>query len=248
AGPRGLENEKFFADLFKVHYDEVLFVNTFFKNLGQDRFQEISDQAGLETFWPWGIATGDFDNDGWQDIFIPSGMGYPFWYWLNYLKRNQGDGTFTDWARAAGIEPPPGGFHLPETIGGQAAPRSSRAAATADFDHDGRLDLVVNNFNDHPYYFRNQFPQKNYVAFRLRGTRSNQVAGGALLRLYSGKDVLTRIVESSTGYLAQSSKTLHIGLGERNAIDRIEIRWPSGARQTIQNPAINKLHDISEPR
>src|SRR5262249_46075421 len=151
------------------------------------KFEEISDKAGLETWWPWGIATGDFDNDGFEDVFIPSGMGYPFVYWPNALMMNNGNETFTDRAGIEGIKPPPGGSYL-AAIRGRPAAKSSRCAVVGDFDGDGRLDLIVNNFNDHPYYFRNQFPRKHYVAFRLRGTRSNRDAIGALVTLHVGEE------------------------------------------------------------
>jgi hypothetical protein len=64
-------------DQFQIRNADVLFGNTLFHNLGGGRFEEVSDRAGMETFWPWGIATGDFDNDGYEDVFLPSGMGYP---------------------------------------------------------------------------------------------------------------------------------------------------------------------------
>jgi hypothetical protein len=228
-------------------HEELLFGNAFYRNDGDGKFVEISDQAGLETFWPWGIAAGDFDNDGREDIFLPSGMGYPFYYWPNALLMNQGDGAFQDRAAEAGMEPPLRGQSLPNPIAGWQAVRSSRSAVTGDFDGHGRLEIVVNNFNDQPYFFKNQFPFKNYVAFRLRGTRSSRDAIGAVVRLYQGSKILTRQVQSSGGYLAQSSRTLHFGLGDNPAIDRVEITWPSGIRQRVDSVAPNKLHNVIEP-
>src|SRR5207249_3542089 len=126
------------------------------------------------------------------------------------------------------------------------AARSSRCAATVY--RDGRLDLVGNNFNDRAYYFQNEFPRKNYVAFRLTGTKSNRDAVGALVILYLGKEIMVRQVHAAGGYLSQSSQTLHFGLGDRGKIDWAEIRWPSGTRERIDVPAINKLHRRTEPR
>src|SRR5262249_59270319 len=99
--------ETWFADTFKIRYDEVLFGNTLFKRLPSGKFEEVSDKAHMETFWPWGVATGDFDNDGHEDVFLPSGMGYPWSYWPNALMMNNGDETFTDQAAELGIDPPP---------------------------------------------------------------------------------------------------------------------------------------------
>jgi hypothetical protein len=117
----------------------------------------------------------------------------------------------------------------------------------ADFRGIGRLDIVTNNFNDHPYYFQNHFQHKNYVAFDLQGTKSNRDAIGALVRIYLGKDVMVRQVHPAGGYLSQSSRKVHFGLGNREKIDRVEIAWPSGIRQTIQQPDINMLHRLVEP-
>jgi hypothetical protein len=235
------------ADLLGYRPEEVVYGNVLFKNLGKSKFTETSAEANMETLWPWGIAAGDFDNDGYEDAFIPSGMGYPFYYWHNYLMMNNGDETFTDRSANEGIDPPRGGIYLKESVAGKQAARSSRSAVVADFDGDGRLDIIVNNFNDEPYYYKNNFPPRNYVAFRLRGTCSNWDAIGALVRIYIGDEVMTRQVHAAGGYLAQSSKTLHFGLGERSGIDRAEIRWPSGVVQQIDNPEINVLHSITEP-
>lgn len=247
-GAIGRDREQHLVDLFQVKKDTVLLGNTLYKNLGKGKFEETSDRAGMETFWPWGIAAGDFDNDGWEDVFLPSGMGYPWFYWPNVLMRNQGDGTFADVAEEAGLEPPPGGTHQQRILGGKRVPRSSRCAVAADFDHGGRLDIVTNNFNDVPYYFRNQAAPQNYVSFRLRGDKSNRDAIGAVLRLFSSAEVMTRQVHPAGGYLSQGSKVLHFGLGKRDHIDSVEITWPSGIRQEIKGPAINKLHDVTEPK
>jgi hypothetical protein len=231
--------EQRMVDLFQVRYEEVVF--------GDGKFAEVSDKAGMETFWPWGIAVGDFDSDGYEDVFLPSGMGYPFGYWPSALMMNNGNETFTDRARALGIEPPPGGPYLDRMIRNQGAAKSSRCAAAADFRGEGRLDLVVNNFNGPAYFYRNEFPRKNWVAFRLTGTRSNRDAVGALVKVFTGKEVMLRQVQAAGGYLSQSSRTLHFGLGHRSRIDHVEIRWPRGFRQNIDNPAINTLHPVTEP-
>jgi hypothetical protein len=228
-------------------HDECLFGNACYRNDGGGKFTEVCEQTGLETFWPWGAAVGDFDNDGFEDVFIPAGMGYPFYYWPNSLLMNQGNGTFADRATEAGIEPPRRGVNLPDPIHGQPAVRSSRCAVTGDFDRDGRLAIVVNNFNDQPYFFKNQFPKNHYVAFKLRGTRSNRDAIGAVVRIYRGGQVLTRQVPAAGGYLAQSSRVVHFGLGDSAGFDRVEVTWPSGVRQTLDAVAADRLNEVTEP-
>jgi hypothetical protein len=239
-----LEKERELMESLGSRPEELLFGNGFYRNEGGGKFTEASDQAGLETFWPWGVAAGDFDDDGLEDVFVPAGMGYPFYYWPNSLLMNQGDGTFRDRANELGVEPPARGEALPTPVAGRTAVRSSRSAATADFDGDGRLEVVTNNFNDQPYVFKNEFPRKNYVAFRLRGTRSNRDAVGAVVRLFRGNQVLTRQVSGACGYLAQASRTLHFGLGASAEVGRVEITWPGGARQRLDGVTVNALNEV----
>jgi enediyne biosynthesis protein E4 len=254
AGPNANESEPGFIQKQRQafamegkNYDELLFGNALYRNLGNGKFAETDIEAGLETFWPWGIATGDYDNDGHEDVFITSGMGYPFYYWPNQLMMNNGNGTFRERGAALGIEPPVGGVNQEENIGGKPAARSSRSAVVADFDGDGRLDIVTNNFNDRPYFFANRFPKRNYVEFRLTGTTSNRDAIGAVIRLWAGKTVMVRQVNPAGGYLSQSSRVAHFGLGDRSSVDSVVIRWPRGLIQTVKSPPINTLHQIKEP-
>ena len=236
---------------FAVHgedYTKLLFGNALYRNLGSGKFEETAIDAGLETFWPWGIASGDFDDDGHEDVFITSGMGYPFYYWPNQLMMNRGNGTFADRAEELGVEPPTGGDYQEKPIAGKKAARSSRSAAVADFDNDGRLEIVTNNFNDRPYFYANRFPKKNFLELKLTGTNSNRDAIGAVARLWIGKTVLMRQVNPAGGYLAQSSKTLHFGIGDNTAVDSVVIRWPRGLRQVLVHPTTNSRLEIQESR
>jgi hypothetical protein len=231
-----------------AHLDvrELAFGNVLLRNLGAGTFLEVSDKAGAETFQPWGAVPADFRNAGAEDVFIPSGMGNPFFYWRNNYLLNRGDGTFLECAKAAGFDPPPGGEFLTEKIKGKSPAKSSRAGATADFDGDGRLDLVVNNFNERAYLYMNRSPARNWVELRLTGTKSNRDAIGALVTIRAGGRTQVRQVQTAGGYLSQSSKTLHFGLGDATVIEGCEIRWPSGVRQTIEALGTNRLHDVTE--
>jgi hypothetical protein len=155
-GPTGNERDPQFAQVASQlfakmgeDYDALLFGNALYHNLGHGKFSETAARAGLETFWPWGVASGDFDNDGSEDVFIPSGMGYPFYYWPNQLMMNNGDGTFRERAGELGIEPPPGGIYLKERIGGQQVRELTTAVRPISIH--GSVGIATNN-SRRPYF------------------------------------------------------------------------------------------------
>jgi len=232
---------------FVYEPQHLLAGNTLHLRRDGPRFVEASAAYGAETLWPWGIAAADFDGDGFEDAFLPSGMGYPFAYWRSPLLRNVGGRRFEDVAASAGLDPPPGGPVMPEPIGGRPSTRSHRSAATADFDGDGRVDLVVNTFNDRALLYMNVSPPSAWVGFRLVGDGKARDAIGALVRVTAGGRTLVRQVHAAGGYLAQSSRVLHFGLGAATAVERVEVRWPDGRTQSPTDVTLGKVHTLIQP-
>ena len=241
------ELEKLIDKGFGLSYEHIVFGNALYRNLGGGKYEDVCLASGFETMWPWGMATGDFDSDGDEDVFMPAGMGYPFVYWPNYLLMNNGKGLFEQKASAFGIEPPPGGTTLAPIAGAEAS-KSSRCAVSADFDRDGRLDLMVNNFNDRPYYYRNQFSKGDYLSLKLIGTKCNRDAIGAVVQVKCGERTLVKQVEGVGGYLSQSSSVLLFSLPEGTTAESIEIIWPGGTREIVRSPAVNTRIEISQEK
>lgn len=259
------------ADALRTASNSI-FGNAFYRNLGQGKFVEVSDSIGAETFWPWGISVADFNADGYEDVFVTAGMGYPLRYAANSLLLNDGGRRFVDAEFVLGVEPPkdnriekvyftldcdgedknhPVARHrngIVNVIGST----SSRSSAAFDLDNDGDLDIVTNDFNDHPRVLISNLTDKKAIHFlkiRLVGTVSNRDGLGATVRVYSGSRTYTRYHDGKSGYLSQSSMPLYFGLGDTAKIDRIEVTWPSAKKQTIsQGIVANTLLTITESR
>jgi hypothetical protein len=249
-GPRGIETfgaeSAFVTRRTELGLDgvDLLYGNSLFRARGVGRYEETSDRAGLETLWPWGIAAGDFDADGWTDVYIPSGMGYPYRFQRSPLLMGGPDGHFVERTGDAGISVPPDGTMgtLPGT--NTRAARSVRAAAVFDADGDGRLDLVVNAFNDRARLYMNRSSPRHWVGLRLVGTACDRDATGALVRIRAGGRTFVRQVAPAGGYLSQSTRMVHVGLGDANSIDECEIRWPNGRRELVPIPTVDRVHRI----
>jgi len=247
-----------------------IFGNAFYQNLGGGKFVEVSDQIGVETFWPWGVSVGDLNADGYEDMFITAGMGYPFNYYVNSVLLNDLGKNFFDAEFVVGIEPRLGGetevdyfkldtegadknhpisrgHHGVITIEGSA---SSRSSATFDLDNDGDLDIVTNELLDKPQVFVSNLSEKrkvNFIKLKLRGTKSNRDGLGATVKLFSGSGTQVRYHDGKSGYLSQSSLPLYFGLGDAIRVDRIEIHWPSGTTQLLKDVDANQTLNVQEP-
>jgi hypothetical protein len=253
--------------------EKSIFGNAFYHNLGSGKFEEISDRLGLETYWPWGISVGDINADGWDDVFVAAGMGFPFRYGVNsMLLNNRGQG-FLDAEFILGIEPrrdhrthtfwfsidcaqAPGGQGVDACAGRSSGTvnimgaLSSRSSVIFDLDNDGDLDIVTNDFNSEPMVLISdlaQVKQIHWLKVVLNGIQSNRNGLGATVRVKAGNRTFTKYNDGKSGYLAQSVLPLYFGLGDAIKIDRIEIDWPSGRKQVVtKDLRINRTLKVTE--
>ncbi len=124
--------------------------------------------------------------------------------------------------------------------------RDGRGVAVADFDGDGRLDIVETNAGQESLLYLNRTaPRGHWLELRLVGTRSNRDAIGARVTVSADGARQIHEVDGGNGYAAQSSKVVHFGLGAATHVDRVEIRWPSGTVEAV-HPAIDALTTVRE--
>jgi enediyne biosynthesis protein E4 len=237
-------------------------------NNGDGTFSEIARLAGVSnTDWSWCPLFADFDNDGYKDLFITNGYLRDYTnkdflrYWgdyklqraikrepfllmelikampsttvPNYIFKNNHDLTFSN----------------KQSEWGLARPGISSAAAYADLDNDGDLDLVINNINENAFVYKNQSREinaANYIAVKLTGRGLNTNAIGAKLSLYSNGSIQYQEVNPNRGYLSCVSTVINFGLGDQKNIDSIKITWPDNTIQIVTGITANKILTISQ--
>lgn len=219
-----------------------------FWNQGPRGFVDVAWSAGIgkPTFLPVGWGTGffDFDNDGWLDIFIAQGHVYPQ---LDLVKngapyreplllfRNHRDRTFEDVTALAGLD------KLPLS--------SRRGVAFGDVNNDGKVDILILNVGEPPTLLINRTQSDNHaVLFKLIGTKSNRAALGARVTVKAGGVTQFSEVRGGGSYCSQNDLRLHFGLEKSTTMSSVEIQWPSGSKQVLNDVPADFIYTVMEDK
>jgi hypothetical protein len=230
-------------DIARTNFTDQL--TTLYRNYGKGAFEDSSIKAGLgvnRKYLGFGVGFLDYDNDGWKDLFIANGHVYSqiankklhvTYRQPKVLYRNLGNGRFEDISAKAGLA------LRSENLG--------RGCAFGDFDNDGDVDVVINNLDGPPTLLRNDAGNKNnWIMFKCVGTRSNRSAIGARIKVTSGDHSQIDEVMSGSSYYSQNDLRLHFGLGRAGKADRVEVAWPSGAKESFTDLSANQLYVLEE--
>lgn len=228
-------------------------------NQGNMQFSEIGQLAGVhQTEWSWSPLFADVDNDGYKDLLVTNGYPkditdqdfinfrmesgaytpkdrlldqIPTVKIPNYVFRNNGDLTFSDYSEQWGF----------------TQPSFSNGAAYVDLDQDGDLDYVVNNINDPAFIYENTLNQgkkrkNNYLRLDLKGTQKNPSALGARITLeYDDGKMQYQEQSIYRGYVSTVEDIIHFGLDKAEKADRIEVIWPNGKQTILTNVSANQV-------
>ncbi len=240
--------------------------NFLWHNNGNLTFSDVSrETATFETGWGWGSKFFDYDNDGWLDLYVMNG-------WVSAGKDSYVPDIFNmvtkpgiDFADARNW-PPMGDkslsgyekkrlFHNDkgQIFKDEAArhgldnKKDGRGIAIADFNNDGKLDIMSANASSEPNLFVNTMPSgRHWIQFLLEGKQSNRSAVGAQVRLKFGETTRLQYVSGGNSFAGQSTARVHFGLADTAKVDQIEVRWPTGQKEVFASVTVDKLNRIVE--
>jgi hypothetical protein len=221
--------------------------NTMYRNRGSMFFLDDTFKAGFRGSYMklvWGVKFFDYDNDGWLDVMTVNGHVYPqvddaphlntTFHQPNSLYRNNGDATFEERNESAGP--------------GLAIEESSRGLVVLDYDRDGALDVLVTNMDAAPNLLHNEGNENAWIALELKANGANRDAIGAWVELTTGDRTQVRQVNPFGSYQSQSTYRQHFGLGDRERVDHVLIRWTSGASEELTDLDARRFYTVTEGR
>lgn len=213
-----------------------------FRNQRGKSFQYVSPatrilvMSGSRSGWSAGFI--DYNNDGWKDLFSANGdidSSIPELQQKDTMFENQGGKEFLDVTQAMGNDFLRIGFQ--------------RGSAFVDLNNDGFMDIVVTSLNQKPRILLNSADNKNHwLLLQLTGRKSNRDGIGTKIKLTtpSGRTLYNHVT-TSVGFLSSSDRRVHFGLGKESRVTSIELRWPSGLTQTVNNVLADQILTLEEP-
>ena len=229
-------------------------------------FENLASALGVDLGgWSWGAQFGDLNNDGWQDLYLTNGYvsaGERSSYWYDFGVIATGHsmiiGDAKNWPAMRGrslsgyqrkrlwVNDGAGRFVDVAQVVGATDTYDGRAVALADLGNRGVLDVVVANQRGPLLIYRNAVaPGRHWIQFELTPAGNRSPIGARLELHWAGRKQVQEVV-AATGFSAQNQRRVHYGLGSSTAVDRVVIRWPSWHVQTIEQPAIDRLHQVKE--
>jgi hypothetical protein len=261
---RSLGEDK--SEVYKIKltygYNNQYVRNTLQKNLGNGQFSDLSLLANsYATDWSWSPLIFDMNNDGFQDLHITNGIfkrpnDLDFINYASLSAGNSQDENETELINTLPTLKTPnytgsgkGDFQLTNKtkIWGLDQPSYSNGSTYADLDNDGDLELIVNNLEQEAFIYQNTSPATStYLTIRLKGKGENKFAIGAKVKVVLEGMELYRENFLTRGFESSVAPELYFGLGVAQQIKTIEITWPNGSQQIINDVSVNQILEIVE--
>jgi len=207
------------------------------------QFVNISESVNIyDTNWAWGANFSDFNNDGFEDLFIANGFSVheENEFFLNI---------------SASIQTPQSRKFSPiNPLDNQVELTKSRSLASFDYDNDGDLDLLISNFDSNLFLYENKSvdtyfnndDQVKWIKVKLKGTVSNNDGLGSIVKIYPNNNIDQSRLYHGSSYQNQSLQSIHFGLDNATSIDSLVVTWPNTGSQVYQNISVNTSITIIE--
>ena len=257
-----------FLDIYVTNITEPYLheCNMLWRNNGDGSFSDVSTVLGTcDTRWGWGAKFIDYDNDGFQDIYVQNGfisggkkdyidilMPIMLDSEVNLTDTMNwpalGEMSFSGYEKKVLFHNVRGSsFEEVSAANGVDNNRDGRGLIVADLDNDGDLDMVALNANQKAMMYENIYPRPGaQITIELEGKKSNRNGFGTRVTAYTPEGLFYRETNAGNGFQSQSTPLVHIGLGVAKKVDDLEVLWLSGERQRFHDVAVNQRYFLRE--